>query len=76
MVNPAALLTFKKKWDEFSGRHPRFVSFLGALKNQGITEGSIIDMKVTMPNGEVFQSNIKLTPEDIELIRGLAGQVK
>ena len=46
MVNPAALLTLKKKWDEFSGRHPRFVSFLGALKNQGITEGSIIDMKV------------------------------
>lgn len=76
MVNPAALLTFKKKWDEFSGRHPKFVSFLGALKNQGITEGSIIDMKVTMPNGEVFQSNIKLTHEDIELIRGLAGQVK
>ena len=76
MVNPAALLTLKKKWDVFSGIHPRFVSFLGALKNQGITEGSIIDMKVTMPNGEVFQSNIKLTPEDIELIRGLAGQVK
>ena len=76
MVNPAALLTLKKKWDEFSSRHPKFVSFLGALKNQGITEGSIIDMKVTMPNGEVFQSNIKLTPEDIELIRGLAGQVK
>ncbi|MBP5528871.1 MAG: hypothetical protein J6X80_02370 [Lachnospiraceae bacterium] len=76
MVNPAALLTLKKKWDEFSSRHPKFVSFLGALKNQGIAEGSVIDMKVTMPNGEVFQSNIKLTPEDIELIRGLAGQVK
>ncbi|MBP5495300.1 MAG: hypothetical protein J6X97_09390 [Lachnospiraceae bacterium] len=76
MVNPAALLSFKKKWDEFSGRHPKFVSFLGALKNQGMEVGSVIDMKVTMPNGEVFQSNIKLTPEDIELIRGLAGQVK
>jgi len=76
MVNPAALLTFKKKWDEFSSRHPKFVSFLGVLKNQGIAEGSVIDMKVTMPDGEVFQSNIKLTPEDIELIRGLAGQVK
>ena len=75
MVNPAALLTFKKKWEEFSLRHPRFVSFLGALKSQGIAEGSVIDMKVTMPNGEVFQSNIKLTKEDIELIRGLAGQV-
>ena len=76
MVNPAALLSFKKKWDEFSGRHPKFVAFLGALKNQGMAEGSVIDMKVTMPNGEVFQSNIKLTAEDIELIKGLAGSVK
>ena len=76
MLNPAALLTFKKKWDEFSARHPKFVAFLSALKSQGVAEGSIIDVKVTMPNGETFQSNIKLTAEDVELVRSLAGQGK
>lgn len=76
MVNPAALLTFKKKWEEFSMRHPKFVAFLGALKNQGMAEGSIIDIKVTMPNGESFQSNIKLTAEDVEFVRSMAGQGK
>ena len=76
MVNPAALLSFKKKWDEFATRHPRFVAFLGALKNQGVAEGSVIDIKVTMPNGEAYQSNIKLTPEDVELIKSLAGMGK
>ena len=76
MVNPAALLTLKKQWEEFSERHPKFVAFLSALKNQGMAEGSIIDIKVTMPNGETFQSNIKLTAEAVELVRSLAGQGK
>lgn len=76
MVNPATLLTLKKRWEEFSVRHPKFVAFLGAMKNRGMAEGSVIDMKITMPDGEVFQSNIKLTAEDIELIKGLAGTVK
>ncbi|MBQ2183233.1 MAG: hypothetical protein II399_01230 [Lachnospiraceae bacterium] len=76
MVNPATLLTLKKRWEEFSVRHPKFVAFLSAMKNRGMAEGSVIDMKITMPDGEVFQSNIKLTAEDIELIKGLAGTVK
>ena len=71
MVNPAMLLTLKKKWEEFSVRHPQFVSFIQALKGRGVTEGSIIDITVTMPDGEKFQSNLKLSAEDIEMIRSL-----
>ena len=71
MVNPAMLLTLKKKWEEFSVRHPKFVSFIQALKGRGVTEGSIIDITVTMPDGEKFQSNLKLSAEDIEMIRSL-----
>jgi len=74
MVNPAAILTLKKKWDEFSQRHPKFVSFLGLLKSRGVSVGSIIDIKVTLPNGESFQSNIKLTEEDAEMLKSLAGK--
>ena len=71
MMNPAALLTLKKKWEEFSSRHPKFVSFLGCLKGKGMTEGSIIDITVTLPNGEKYQSNLKFTAEDIEAIKNL-----
>ncbi len=73
MVNPAALLTMKKKWEEFSARHPKFVSFISVLKTHGVAIGSVIDIKVTLPNGETFQSNLKLTEEDVEMIRSLAG---
>ncbi len=76
MMNPAALLTIKKKWDEFSGRHPRFIAFMSALRSRGVETGSVIDIKVTMPNGETFQSNLKLTDEDVEFVKGLAGQIK
>lgn len=74
MVNPTALLTFKKKWEEFSGRHPRFVSFIGTLQGTGVPVGSIIDISVTLPSGEKYQSNLKLTEEDVEMIRSLGGK--
>lgn len=72
MVNPAALLTFKKKIEEFGMRHPRFVSFIQALKGQEMPVGSIIDITVTMPTGETYQSNIKLTAEDLEMLKTIS----
>lgn len=70
-MNPAAMLTFKKKFEEFAQRHPRFVQFLGALKGSNLPEGSVIDVKVTLPDGQIFQSNLKLTEEDLEMIKSL-----
>lgn len=70
-MNPASLLTFKKKFEEFSQRHPRFVQFLGTLKNNSLTEGSVIDVVVTQPDGQVFRSNIKLTQEDLDMIKSM-----
>lgn len=71
MFNPAALLQFKKQWEDFSVRHPRFVQFLYTLINSNVGEGAIIDVKVTLPSGEVVQSNMKVTAEDVELIRNI-----
>lgn len=75
MINPAALLSAKKKFEEFSGRHPKFVAFLSAMKSSGgISEGTVIDVKVTLPSGEAYQSNLKLTAEDIEMIKSLGAK--
>lgn len=74
MVNPAALLSFKKKWDEFAGRHPKFVAFIGAMQQSGVPEGSVFDVTVTLPSGEKYQANLKLTAEDIEMIRSFGGK--
>lgn len=73
MINPAAILTIKKQWHEFSGRHPKFVAFLHTIKSKGLAENTVIDLKVTLPNGEVYQSNLKLTAEDVEAIKNFVG---
>ncbi|MCR4686887.1 MAG: hypothetical protein K5659_04910 [Lachnospiraceae bacterium] len=69
MMNPAMLLQFKKKWEEFAQRHPRFVQFANALASADVGEGSVIDVTVTLPDGRQMASNLRLTAEDIEMIR-------
>lgn len=69
MMNPAKLLAFRKQWGEFEQRHPKFVMFLGAVIKNGVGEGSIIEMKITLPDGRVMESNMKVSAEDMEMLK-------
>ena len=70
-LNPMKLLQIKNAWDRFTASHPKFPLFLKAIQKQGITEGTILELKVTAPDGRELCSNLKLTPEDMELYREL-----
>ena len=72
MINPAVLLGLKKKWEDFQGRHPRFAMFLVDVAGKGIETGSIIDITITMPDGKTYQSNMRVSEEDMELFRDIA----
>ena len=37
----------------------------------GVGEGSVIDITVTLPDGRTLQSNMRVTAEDVELIKDL-----
>ncbi|MCR4901303.1 MAG: hypothetical protein K6A23_00475 [Butyrivibrio sp.] len=71
MVNPMNILQLKSLWDKFRDNHPKFPMFLSALQNNGIKEGTIIDITITEPNGEKIQSNLKITASDMELFEQL-----
>ncbi|MBQ1489183.1 MAG: hypothetical protein IIZ41_10565 [Lachnospiraceae bacterium] len=71
MMNPATLLTLKKKWEEFQERHPKFAMFLINVAGQGMETGSVIDITITMPDGKIYQSNMRVSEEDIELFKSL-----
>ena len=71
MINPAKLLTFRKNWCEFEERHPKFVKFIMAVMNSGIGEDSVIDIKITLPDGKEIESNLKVTPEDVEFLKSI-----
>lgn len=68
LQNPAALLQMMNLWNCFEHNHPKFPKFLKAVAQKGIKEGSIIEIKVTTADGESFDSNLKVSAEDMDLV--------
>ena len=74
-MNPLQLMQFKKYWDEFTARHPKFPLYLNAVASHGITEGSVIEIQIKRPDGKEFSTNLKVAKEDMDLFQTLK-QVK
>lgn len=71
MFNPASILQFRKDWGEFEERHPKFVTFLGALFKSGISEGSVVEITVTLPDGKKLESNMRISDKDLEFMKNI-----
>lgn len=71
MKNPAALFKIKGLWERFVENHPKFPMFLNALKTSGISEGSVLEIQVTQPDGTHMKTNIKVSQSDMELFEQL-----
>ncbi|MBQ0000889.1 MAG: hypothetical protein KBT01_05050 [Clostridiales bacterium] len=67
-MNPMMLLKIKGMLDGFNQRHPRVLPFAKDASGR-IQEGSILEVTVTDPSGHSITSNIRVTAEDMELIR-------
>lgn len=72
MLNPVKLLKIKSAWERFAGNHPKFINFIGALQNNYLKEGTIIEINVSTEEGKTISSNLKLTKEDIELFNNIS----
>ena len=68
-LNPMMMIQLKTSWDRFVKNHPKFPKFWKAACKNGLAEGTVIDIKVTSPDGTEISSNIKVTGDDMELIR-------
>ena len=69
--NTAALFQMMNLWSRFQKNHPKFPKFLSAVVQNGIREGSIIEIKVTTAEGESFDSNLKVNANDMEMVEQL-----
>ena len=69
-MNPMAFLHIKPLFEQFSQRHPKFVQFFG-YASQTLGEGSLLEIAVVDPNGHKAVTNIRVAPEDLELIEQL-----
>ena len=71
-LNPMKLIKLKTYKDQFEARHPKPVSFLISQLGSGqIPEGTILELSITRPGEEKATTNLKITNEDVQLIREL-----
>lgn len=75
-MNPAALFRLKGAWQSFTQNHPKFPLFLQAVQNTPMQAGTVIDLKITTPEGKTMQTNVRLTASDLELIASLRDMVQ
>ncbi|MCI1304975.1 MAG: hypothetical protein LKG40_01960 [Lachnospiraceae bacterium] len=68
-INPAALMKAKARYGIFKKQHPKFLAFLGAINAKMLEPGTVIDVKVTGTDGRTIETNLRLTPEDVESVR-------
>ena len=67
-INPLQLLKMKGMWEQFLQRHPKCLSFLKAIGQEGVVnEGSVIEINVVNPDGKKLSYNLKITADDMEL---------
>ncbi|MBP0969350.1 MAG: hypothetical protein J5744_04310 [Oscillospiraceae bacterium] len=72
-LNPVKLIRIKKLWEGFKESHPRLLPYFRELSSSGyVGEGSVIDITVTDPDGRSLRCNIKMTENDLELIRAVS----
>lgn len=70
-MNFSAIMQLKKEWDGFKMRHPKFPLFLTAIQQKGISEGTVIEIQITAPDGTVLNSNLKVQASDLEMFRNM-----
>lgn len=67
-MNPMMLLQLKAGWERFKSGHPKFPRFLNAVSQNALSEGTLVEIKITTPDGRDYCSNLKLNEGDMELI--------
>ena len=69
-MNPMELMKLKGYLDTFKRNHPKVPMFFQAAA-QSIGEGSVIEISVTSPKGKKICTNMRVTAEDMDLVRNL-----
>lgn len=75
-INPMKLFQIKKLWDQFTERHPKLPAFLRAVSSNAIGEGTILEMTVITADGKKYNTNLKISAEDMQMVDELKGMMR
>ena len=73
-INPVEMLQIGGRIQTFKEQHPRIPAFIKTVGKDAIKEGAVIEVKVTSVEGDEYVTNIRLTAEDIEMLKVLTGK--
>jgi len=70
-MNPANLIQLLNAKNQFEQSHPKFAVFIKNLISHGVESGSIIEAKITKPDGTTVTANMRVNESDLALIQEL-----
>lgn len=75
-MNPMAFLQLKDSWKRFVQNHPKFPLFWKAVYKNSLEVGTVIEFKVTAPDGKELASNLKVQESDLEFLKEIMTMAK
>lgn len=68
-INPMNLMKLKGRFQIFKQQHPKFLAFLKVVNAKALEPGAVLTVKMTTVDGKEYETNIRLTKEDVETVR-------
>lgn len=70
-INPMKAMALKSEYAKFQKRHPKVLPFFQAVYSNALKENTVIEMQVSTEEGTTYTSNIRITEEDIQMLKDL-----
>lgn len=77
MINPVTVMKVVNERKAFLDNHPEFFRFLlEQFGSEGVSEGTVIEMKVTRPGQQEVKAEAELVGSDMKLFSGLKEMIR
>jgi len=67
MINPIVVIKVMNEKTKFIQNHPTFYSFLAESFGEGMSEGTVIEIKVKKPNGVEISDSVEVRDGDVKI---------
>ena len=72
--NMKQMIEMMQAWNVFKANHPKFPKFMKAVEKAGIREGTVLEIRMSSPDGQVIETSVLVKESDLplfDMMRGL-----
>ena len=71
--NMKQMIEMMQAWSVFKANHPKFPKFMRAVEQTGIREGTILEIRMSNPDGQVIETSVLVRDTDLPLFEQMKG---